>query len=861
VLIEREHVLGRLTALLDDAAAGSGRLVFLTGEAGIGKTSVVAALTEVAHGRLAVRRGACDSVATAAPLGPFTDAVPELADVLEGTTTDVQRPALFRRLRAALSGAPTLLVLEDVHWADEATLDLLRFLGRRLVDLPLLVLATSREDEVPPGHPLATLLGDLATAPGVHRLQLVPLSVAGVRRLVEAAGSPLDVGQLHRITDGNPFFVTELMALGTLDLPATVRDAVLARTSRLSAAGQRVLDAAAVLGQRAELGLLAEVAGQPGAAVDECVRAGILVGDAGGWGFRHELARRAVEERLAPAAAGVLHARALGALWARGGYDDRRLAHHAAESGNAEAVVAHAPSAAARAARLGAHLEAAEHLRLALRFIGDGDERRAAVLTALSYECYLTDQLLEAHATRCAAMELAAADGDPILLGAHQRWLSRLSWFLGRNADSEQFAARAVATLEPLGDGHELAMAYSNQSLLRMLAGDRAGTVHWGERAIDLARRIGDREAEGHALNNVGTAMATDEDSLEGRRLLALSLELALADDAHEHAARAWTNLGSVAVINHRHADAERDLRAGLAYCEERDLDSWGLYMGAWLGRSLAEQGRYTEAEAEVDRVLRRPHLSPVTRVAAAPVAGLLAARQDLDDEGVLAAAVAIAEATGETQRLVPLASARAEIAWLTDRVPDVVAEVDRAWPAAIAQPHPWSLGELCWWLGVAGEPRSSPTPVASPFARMLDQDWSGAAQEWSRLGCPLWAALALAASPALGDGRRALEIVDELGARAVRRAVLRDRHARGLPVPRGPRSSSRGNPALLTGRELEVLDLLADGLSNADLAQRLYLSEKTVGHHVSAVLRKLGEPTRSRAVAAALRRRLIAPR
>jgi DNA-binding CsgD family transcriptional regulator/tetratricopeptide (TPR) repeat protein len=591
------------------------------------------------------------------------------------------------------------------------------------------------------------------------------------------------------------------------------------------------------------------------------VRAGTLAGDADGWGFRHELARRAVEEQLPPAAASELHARALAALRARGGQDDRRLAHHAAGSGDAGAVLRYAPAAAARAGRLGAHLEAAEHLRVALRFVGDDDERRAAVLTALSYECYLTDQLLEAHEARYTAMELAAAAGDQMALGAHQRWLSRLSWFLGRNADSEQFAARAVTTLKPLGDGHELAMAYSNLALLRMLAGDRAGTVHWGERAIELARRIGDREAEIHALNNVGTAMASDDDAPEGRRLLALSLELALADDAHEHAARAWNNLGTVAVINHRHEDADRHLRAGLAYCDERDLDSWGLYMAAWLGRSLAEQGRYTEAEAEVGRVLRHAHLSPVSRVAAASVAGLLAVRRDRDDEGALTAAVAIAEAMGETQRLVPLASAGAEAAWLAGQLPDVVAAVDRAWPAAVAQPHRWGLGELCWWLAVAGEPRPAPMPVAAPFARMLEQDWTAAAEEWTRRRCPLWAALALAASPELADGRRALEIIDELGAPAVRRAVLRDRHAHGLPVPRGPRSSSRGNPALLTGRELEVLHLLADGLSNADLAQRLYLSEKTVGHHVSAVLRKLGEPTRSRAVAAALRRRLIAPR
>jgi DNA-binding CsgD family transcriptional regulator len=590
------------------------------------------------------------------------------------------------------------------------------------------------------------------------------------------------------------------------------------------------------------------------------VRVGILVGGADGWGFRHELARRAVEERLAPAAASTLHARALVALRARGGHDARRLAHHAAGSGNAEVVLTYAPAAAERAARFGAHLEAAEHLRLALRSVGDDDGRRAPLLTALSYECYLTDQLLEAHATRCAAMELATDAGDPMALGAHQRWLSRLSWFLGRNADSNLFAARAVATLEGVDDGHELGMAYSNLAQLRMLDGDTAATVAVGNRAIEFARRIGDREVEIHALNNVGTALASEDDAQEGWELVQRSLAMALEDDAHEHAARAWTNLGSVAVMHHRHVDAERELRAGLVYCDERDLDSWGLYMGAWLGRSLADQGRYAEAKLELDRVLQHPHLSPVTRIAAAPVAGLLAVRQDRDDEGALAVAVATAEATGETQRLVPLAAARAEAAWIAGRPADVVTEIDRAWPAALRQPHSWALGELCWWLAVAGAPRPAPEPVAAPFARMLEGDWAAAAAEWSRLGCPLWSALALARSPDLADARRALEVVDGLGATGVRRAVLRDRHDRGLAVPRGPRGSSRGNPALLTAREQEVLQLLATGMSNAELARQLYLSEKTVGHHVSAVLRKLGEPTRSRAVAAALRRGLVVP-
>jgi DNA-binding CsgD family transcriptional regulator len=143
----------------------------------------------------------------------------------------------------------------------------------------------------------------------------------------------------------------------------------------------------------------------------------------------------------------------------------------------------------------------------------------------------------------------------------------------------------------------------------------------------------------------------------------------------------------------------------------------------------------------------------------------------------------------------------------------------------------------------------------------MLADDHRAAAQEWQDLGCPLWAAYALAFSPDTRDAQQCLDILDRLGAPAVRQAVLRARHAQGLTVPRGPRPASRANPAGLTAREVEVLGLLADGLSYAEVAGRLILSEKTVGHHVSAVLRKLGEPTRPRAVATALRLGIIPPR
>ena len=859
VLVEREDFLVSLERLLGEALDGSGRVVFLGGEAGVGKTALATALAEAASGPV-VRRGSCDNVTTAEALGPILDALPELAAAVD-LEAGVSRFRLFQQVRGVLSESPMLFLLEDVHWADEATLDILRFLGRRLAGTRLLILATFRSEEVDGDHPLTVVMGELAGLPGVVRMQLPALSVNGVKQLLDDAGSALDAGEVYQRTGGNPFYVTEVLAAGSGHVPATVRDAVLARVSRLSPAAREVAGTASVLGRRAEAELLAEVAGQPLAAVDECLSRGVLVADDGAVGFRHELARLAVEGSLPQAQRAAAHARALAQLGARGSADHRRLAHHAAGSGDRAAVLHHGPLAAARAARLGAHREAADQLRLALRFHEVPDRRRATLLEQLSYECYLTDQLGQARASELEALAIYQQERDAVAIGSSQRWLSRLSWFLGQNADSERYAVAAVTTLEPPGSSRELAMAYSNLAQLRMLAADPLEAARWGKKAIELARELEDRETQMHALNNVGTALYMAGDAAEGRVRLTQSLDLALADDAHEHAARAYTNLGASAVDNRSFAEADRHLQAGIAYCTDRDLDTWRLYMTASLARSRAEQGQYAAADRHLADILRHAQLSPITRICALAVAGGLAARRGRGGAIALDDALPIAVHTGELQRLTPVAAARAEAAWIAGRISDVAAEIDRAWGTAVTHPQPWDLGELSWWLRVSGDDRQIPAPVAEPFALMLAGDHRAAAQEWQALGCPLWAAYALAFSPQMRDAQECLDILDRLGAAAVRHAVLRDRHARRLAVPRGPRPASRANPAGLTAREVEVLQLLADGLSYAEVAGQLILSEKTVGHHVSAILRKLGEPTRARAVAAALRLGAIPPR
>jgi tetratricopeptide (TPR) repeat protein len=681
-------------------------------------------------------------------------------------------------------------VIEDVHWADEATLDMLRFLGRRMAGTPVLIVATFRDDEVSSIHPLVRLLGDLPSSPYMVRVHVPPLTEPGVRALILESGGDQDPHALFEQTGGNPFYVTELLATPADSVPGTVRDAVLARASRLSADARIVLAAAAVLGQPADLPLLLAVSSRPAASVDECVTAGLLVDAGPGWDFRHALARFAIQESLLPAQRADLHVAALRCLRAAGVTDDRRLAYHAEMCGDGVGVLAHAPAAAARAARLGAHREAAQLYRTLLRFCPVGDARRPGLYAALSYECYVTGQMEEALLARREELDLAVT---PTERGDAERWLSRLSWYLARNDDAHTWADRAIDTLEPLGESRALAMAYSNKAQLCMLADDVPRAMHWGTRALALARRIGDRDTEIHALNNLGiTKLLTGEES-DGWALVQQSLDKALAAETHEHAARAFANLGSTAVRLRRFADADRTIRAGLAYCTERDLDSWKHYLGAWQGVSLAEQGEYDAAQEHLAALLTNPELPPVARIPANVAAAQLLARRDGDATALLEEAQRLASQTNEAQRLVPVAVARAEAAWLVDRTAEIPGLLAEAF-AVITHPSPWDLGEIVWWSALAGAVPDLPGDLAKPFGLMVqavaaptDRVWRAAADSWRAIGCPLWVAQCLGREADLSAAREALQILDDLSAPAIRRALLRDRHRQGLPVPSAP--------------------------------------------------------------------------
>lgn len=857
-LLERAELLDALAGALAEAGRGRGRLVLLGGEAGVGKTALLSAFC-ARELPARVLWGACERLFTPRALGPFLDISQDAGVELEGFVPHSRVPHQFLGVLIAelQRQVPTVLVVEDIHWADEGTLDVVKLLARRIAALPVLALVSFRDDQLSPVGHLQMVLGELTGAAAVKRHHIPSLSLDAVRTLAASRGA--DARRLFEKTGGNPFFVTEALAATEIDVPDTVRDAVLARAAPLAPAPRRLLEAAAVVPSRVELWLLEAVAGPDFAHLEACLGSGMLRAEEGAVAFRHELARLAIEEAIAPDRRVHLHRTVLHALSTagRGPIDPARLSHHADAAGDVDAVLRYAPAAGERAAQLCVHQEAAEQFARALRRAGAlTPDRQAFLWERRSYECYLSHQLPEAIEARRAALALHQASGDRVRQGDNHRWLSRLAWFVADNATAAEDSRRALELLESEPPGRDLAMAYSNAAQLAMLADDLDGATRSGSRAIELAERLGETEILVHALNNVGTVeMARDQAS--GAAKLTRSLALALDAGMDEHVARAYTNLGSRGVWTRDQARAEQHLSLGIAYCEEHDLDPWLVYMTGWKARLRLDQGRWDEAEQHAAVVLGQPNVPAASRITPLAVLGRLYARRgEPDPWDLLDEALVLARRTGELQRLAPVAVARAEARWLEGAGSAVAAETDATVELARERQEPWALGELCAWRRRAGaEDLVEPDAVAAPFALELSADWRAAAERWRELGCPYEAALAMAAGDEEVALQQALTMFQRLGAIPATRAAaqrLRDRGVRN--IARGPRRSTINNPAQLTSRQVEILRLLGDRLTNAEIAARLYITPKTVEHHVSAILSKLGVRSRKQAAAEAVR-------
>jgi DNA-binding SARP family transcriptional activator len=793
-LLEREAPLAELAACMADARAGRGRVALVAAEAGGGKTALVERFCAEGASGADILWGACDPLSTPRPLAPLLDIAQAAGGELGRLADqDADRDALSRALLARLRRPAALhvLVLEDVHWADEATLDLLRVLGRRVGQTRTLLIATYRDEETGPGHPLRAVLGDVGTPPTVRRLTLPALSPGAVGTLALRHGP--EPAHLHARTGGNPFFVTEVLAARGAEVPETVRDAVLARAARCSPAARRLLDAASVIPQRLDAWLLAGLGGTEDGALRECVAAGMLVDAGGRLAFRHELARMAVEGALWPDARVELNRRALALLAdpPDGAPDPARLAHHAEAAALAPEVLRHAPEAAARAAALGAHREAVAQYARALRFADRCPlETRAELLERYAHECFLTGALDEAVDAWRRAVEGRRDLGDRRLEGRGLVRLARCLWLLARRDEAREAAAAAVELLEAVEPGPELAGAYSEMSRLGMLLIDNDAAIAWGTRAIALAERLEATEVLVHALNNVGSAelaagVEAGEEKLE--RSLALASRAGLEFDV----ARAYHNLAYFPAHRRRLDAAARWLEEGIAYCEERELDSNLTVMRANLVELRLRQGRAAEAEELADMVL--PRLRGAFAAGPLCTRGLVRARRgDPDAWGSLDEALEVAEAVGGLHALHPVACARAEAAWISGDDARAATEAGRALAPAREVGDPWYVGELASWLRRAGAPLEAPHPLPEPYALELAGGWDRAAAAWAALGCHYEAALCRGEADDPAAVRGALDALAELDAPATAARVDRAARERGVVRARGPRRRSR---------------------------------------------------------------------
>lgn len=848
-LLERASQLQALSSALNQVKAreGQGCVALVYGEAGIGKTSLVEHFIKEHKNSWRILQGACDSLFTPRPLGPLHDiALQTRGNLLHLLDSESNRGAIFSACLSELKEQATILVIEDIHWADEATLDLLKYLGRRIRQTVSLMILTYRDDEIGADHPLRILLGDLASSHALHRIPISPLSKEAVREL--AKNKQVDSIELYRLTNGNPFFVTEVLGSEN-GISETVRDAVLARAARLSLSARAVLEAAAVIGSRAEAWLLSNIVGAEFASVEECIARGMLQSQDEYYAFCHELARQTILESISSQRKITLHRLALNALKESPEMrnDLARLANHAEETKDANAVLEYAPAAARRASALGAHRQAAAHYKSVLQYADViSAELRPELLDAYADECDLTDQMSEAEQTQQKALHLWRELGRRDKEGRALHRLSEIAIKLIKKVEMSRYAGEAITILETLPPSKELARAYSLKARLHLFAFQDNETVYWGSRAMEIAERLGDVEAQAHALVNVGLVEIERGQHTQGFSKLERSLQLSLTHELHNHAARAYYNLTAhyTNFLVHNYVAGLHYANKGIAYCIQHDLDYWHLGLLGLRAQTRLKQGYWREAEQDLQdaqvfwATLER-------RALVEPTYFLLKLRRgDPLSQEALEAGLEFADRTANLEAKLVATALLAEASWLKGDLEHCRAVAEPMFQIACQHRISRFIGELAYWMWRAGAIAEPPVNAAEPYATQISGDWRAAASMWEKFGCPYEQGMALMDGDEAAQ-LAALEIFERLGARPIIEKLKGQMRAQGIHIPRGPRPATRENPSGLTAREMEVVRLITLGKSNREIAEAMIVSVRTVETYVTRILNKLGFDSR----------------
>lgn len=858
-LVERDGFMVSLQQQFEAILAGEGHCILLSGEAGIGKTALIKAFCKQHAGQCSIYQGYCDGLFTPRPLAPLYDMLWQVnKERWPAPPLHEERSVLFADFFQELRSKKgrLLLLFEDIHWADEGTLDFIKFFIRRIDQLPCLFILTYREDEIHSRHPLRNVLGQLPPD-SFTKIALAPLSKEAVVGMATRKG--YNGEDVYRISGGIPFYVNEILASYSPGVPDNIKDSILAVYERQDEGTKNAWQIFSVIPEGLEVDRFSMIKAAQDKAVNHCFTIAVIVVQNDKVVFKHELYRRTIEESLTLFRRIELNKMMLGLFLES--FEEKgeieRILHYAKNANEKELVVKYAPEAARKAASIGAHIQAAKLFLTAIEYCERNNSNQLMSLyEAYAYECYLSNQIKESIAFTEKMLAFWKEKAELQKIGASLHFLSRLWWFAGNRKNAENFAWQAIDVLKDQPASSTKAMAFSNVSQLKMLSDETAECILWGEQAVEMAGELGNEQILSHALNNVGTVqLLMPSSEQKGLARLQQSLEIALQHGFDEHAARAYTNLGAVLVKKRNYTLAQKTLDDGIRYCEERDLYSWTTYMLSWKARMNFETGNWSMACNIAESLLTNSNQPATTKITVVIVLARINMRRgEKNVLPLLLEAKALAFETMELQRIIPVMVAFLEFEWLTGKT--IIAKEDIEQTAKLMQKAGIEAekNEFAFWMAKSLRKMPASNITALKYDTSSKEKIRKAAAFWEKAGCPYEQALVLSEGQE-EDKKKAIAIILELDATAVAEKMKQEMRNLGIKnIPRGIRSSTRSNAAFLTAREMDILQLLKGELPNREIAAQLYISPKTVDHHISSILFKLDADSRSKAVTEAVR-------
>ena len=796
MLLERDTQLRTLGDVVDGLGATGGKVVLIRGEAGIGKSTLVTAFADARARDAHVYIGGCDDLFIPRALGPFWDIArvePSLMEPLDAG----DRSRLLEAVLALLSRRPrpTIVILEDTQWADEATLDAIRFLGRRMTRTNGMLVLTYRDGDVDLDHPLRSVIGDIP-AQSVVRIQLGGLSLDAVTAMVGASG--LVPRKVLEATRGNPFLVHEMTAAPEAGL-ASLQDSVMARVRRLSIGAQEMLKILSVIPEPVDVSSVLRLDLVDEGRLDECERRGLLDQEGGRVTFRHELIRKAVQSTLTTGERLACNRAVL-----RGLPEETHpclLIHCAVEARDIDRLVFLAPRSARYGAATGSHIEAVEDFRVLAPYLDRLDPaERGPLLEDWAREEYLVDSIAEAIRLNAMSQAHYRKAGDARSLSRLLAHAALYHEIAGQREQAEAFAGEAISVLGSNPAGPDLARALEANAYLHSMAGNVATVLDLVDRTLKAGGPEIDDVILIRSLNHRGNA-ANVAEYPSGRASL---------DEARERAQAAgeWHE-ESRALLNHAWAAAEaQDLQIAADYAQRaiasavrHEQVALEYSAKAQYARVLELLGRWDEAADLARDVIDS---ATISQLVARPILAVLDVRKGRPSvDAELLRLWEMASAAKEFQRLGPAAIAIAEHAWLSGRAVVPIGDLNEIVWLGLDRGFRWSPGKLATWLWRLGQLKEPAAGIANPYRLLMEGRSAEAAFAWSTKGVPYERALALMHG-SVAEVYEALETFESLGATAVAARVRKDLREQGVPVPRGKARETRRHAAGLTARQAE---------------------------------------------------------